>query len=220
MKKVIPRLTKPEWVILIGLLLLSLVPCLGGGVRVTELLTGIEVMPENPRVQSAPVPVMIHLLGSVPYCILGILQFLPSIRRAFPIWHRKSGKFLILAGLLAASSGLWMTHYYEFPEELQGPLLYWVRILVGLGMIVALSLGFFAVLKKKITEHKAWMLRAYALGQGAGTQVFVIIPWIFLAEEPVGVSRDILMTLAWAINLIVVQAIISASNKPTANDST
>ncbi|MCH6259223.1 DUF2306 domain-containing protein [Puniceicoccaceae bacterium K14] len=207
------RLKKSEWMIIGGLLFLSLVPCVGGVIRLIELHGGPELMPHNPRVRSAPTPVIIHLLGSIPYCVIGILQFLPTVRNAYPVWHRRSGRILIVLGLLSAVSGLWMTHFYGFPEELQGPLLYWVRIFVGTGMIVSIALGLSAVLKKKISEHKKWMLRAYALGQGAGTQVFVALPWILTVGEPSGLTRDILMTLAWVINLFVVQLSIRRSRK-------
>lgn len=202
------RLNKSEWAILAGLLFLSLVPCLGGFFRLIELMVGLEVMPENPRVRSAPVPVIIHLMGSIPYCILGILQFLPSVRNAYPKWHRMSGRLLVAAGFLAALSGLWMTHYYNFPASLQGPLLYWVRFAVGFGMIGALCLGLSAVLKRRIAEHKAWMIRAYALGQGAGTQVITAIPWLIMVGEPSGLTRDVLMTLSWGINLLIAEAVI------------
>jgi len=208
-----PRLNKSEWAILAGLLFLSLVPCLGGLFRVIELIVGLEVMPENPRVRSAPVPVVIHLVGSIPYCILGILQFLPSLRRAYPKWHRMSGRFLVVAGMLAALSGLWMTHVYDFPVTLQGPLLYWVRFAVGFGMIGALCLGLSAVLKRRIEEHKAWMIRAYALGQGAGTQVITAIPWLIMVGEPSGLTRDIIMTVSWVINLLIAEVVIRRDRK-------
>ena len=173
-------------------------------------MVGWEVipMPENPRVRLAPVPVIIHLVGSIPYCILGIVQFLPSLRNAYPKWHRISGRFLVAAGLLAALTGLWMTHFYEFPSSLQGPLLYWVRIIVGFGMIASLCLGLSAVFKRRIAEHKAWMIRAYALGQGAGTQVITAIPSFVMVGEPSGLTRDIFMTLSWVINILIAEAVI------------
>lgn len=210
-------LKKSEWVILSGLLLLSLVPCVGGIFRLVELGTGTRVIPENPRVLAAPLPVIIHLLGSIPYCVLGILQFLPSVRNAFPRWHRRSGRLLLVAGLLAAFSGLWMTHFYDLPAELQGPLLYWVRVFVSFGMIVSLGLGISSILKKRIATHLAWMTRAYALGQGAGTQVFTGISWMLMFGGSVGLTRDILMTLSWVINLCVAETFIHRSKKATPN---
>lgn len=121
----------------------------------------------------------------------------------------------MLAGLLAAISGLWMTHFFELPKKLQGPLLYWVRVVVSLGMIASLLLGMLAILKKRIEAHKAWMFRAYALGQGAGTQVLVVIPWHLIVGEPSGSTRDLLMTFAWVVNLYVAQIAIWGSWKRT-----
>ncbi len=202
------NLKKPEWFILIGLLLLSFVPCVGGTFRLVELSTGSEFLPVNPRIQSAPIPVVYHIMSSVLYCILGAFQFLLSIRRNYPKWHRLAGRLLVAAGIVSALSGLWMTHYYSFPDHLQGNLLYFIRIFVGLSMTAYILLGLSAVLKKKIARHQAWMIRAYALGQGAGTQVLITIPWLMTVGEPNGLTRDILMTAAWVINIVVAEWVI------------
>ncbi len=208
-------LTRSEWAILVGLVILSLVPCVGGILRLVELSFALEIMPENVRIRTAPLPVIIHLIASIPYCLLGILQFLPNVRRSYPRWHRLSGRMLVLSGLVAAISGLWMTHFFELPEKLQGPLLYWVRVSVSLGMVVSLILGMLAILRKRIEAHKAWMLRAYALGQGAGTQVLVVIPWHLIIGEPSGSTRDLLMTFAWVLNLYIAQIAVWGSWKRT-----
>lgn len=202
-------LKKSEWIILIGLLLLSFVPCVGGIFRLVDLLISSGLVPENPRIQLAPIPVVFHILTAVPYCILGAFQFLPSVIRRYPKWHRLAGRLLVLAGMISALSGLWMTHYYSFPDELQGVLLYCVRIIVGFAMIAYILLGLAAVLKQRFVQHRAWMIRAYALGQGAGTQVFITIPWLLTVGEPSGLTRDLLMTFAWVINIIVAERVIN-----------
>jgi len=198
------HLKKSEWFILIGLLLLSLIPGIGGIARLVELINNSSgIMPENARIRSAPIPVVFHLLSVVPYCILGAFQFLPSFRKKYLNWHRLAGRLLIGAGIVSALSGLWMTHYYSFPANLQGDLLYVVRTLVGIAMIAFIMLGLSSVLKKRIMQHQAWMIRAYALGQGAGTQVLITIPWLLTVGEPMGLTRDILLSLAWLINIFV-----------------
>jgi uncharacterized membrane protein len=203
-------LKKSEWFILIGLLILSFVPSVGGIFRLVELGSGIgsEFLPENPRIQSAPAPVIFHLFSVIPYCILGGFQFLPSFRMKYPKWHRLVGRLLVGVGFVAAITGLWMTHYYSFPDDLQGVLLYTVRILVGVAMIAFILLGLSSILKKRIEQHKAWMIRAYALGQGAGTQVLITIPWLLTFGEPMGITRDILMTLAWMTNIFIAECAI------------
>ena len=204
-------LKKSEWIILIGLLVLSFVPVIGGIFRLVELELGIvlEFLPKNPRVKSAPVPVEFHLVSSISFCILGAFQFLLSIRRNFPRWHRLVGRLLVCAGIVSALSGLWMTHFYSFPAELQGTLLYLVRIIVSLSMVIFIFFGISSILKKRVMQHQAWMIRAYALGQGAGTQVLITIPWLLTVGEPIGFARDILMTAAWVVNIVVAEWVIN-----------
>ena len=76
-------------------------------------------------------------------------------------------------------------------------------------MTASILLGLAAVLKKRIVLHQAWMIRAYALGQGAGTQVLTAIPWMSTVGEPGGLTRDILMTVSWVINIVVAELVIN-----------
>ncbi|PCJ11742.1 MAG: hypothetical protein COB04_18700, partial [Gammaproteobacteria bacterium] len=55
--------------------------------------------------------------------------------RHHPATHRAIGRVIVIAGCVSAASGLWMTHTYVFPEDLQGNLLYWVRMVLGSLMI-------------------------------------------------------------------------------------
>ena len=52
------------------------------------------------------------------------------------------------------------------------------------------------------------MIRAFELGQGAGMQVVVLLPWVLLIGKPSMLHRDLLMSLAWLINLLVVKIAI------------
>lgn len=202
------KLKKTECLLLLGLLLISFVPSFGGLLRMLELATNASFLPTNSRVNQAPSPVVIHVISSVLFCLLGAIQFLKSIRLNHPKMHKLFGRLLVVAGVLSAASGLWMTHFYAFPEALQGTLLYVVRIVVSIGMIVCLYKAVSAILHKKTLQHQAWIIRAYALAQGAGTQVLVAIPWLIAGNEPSGVTRDILMSVAWLINLAVAELII------------
>lgn len=202
------NIKKIEWVILIGLVLLSLIPSVGGIFRLVELGIGSGILPDNPRVKSEPIPVAFHIVSSVIFCILGIFQFLPSFRKMYPIWHRLVGRLLVGAGTISAFSGLWMTHYYAFSTDLQGDLLYSVRIVVGFAMFASILSGLAAVLSKRFVHHQAWMIRAYALGQGAGTQVLITIPMALTMGQPSGFSRELMMTLGWVINVVAAEVII------------
>jgi hypothetical protein len=115
---------------------------------------------------------------------------------------------VLVGGVFAALSGLWMTVTYPIPSELQGGLLYGVRVCVGLAMLISLWRAVVAVTGGDIATHRAWMIRAYALGQGAGMQVVVLLPWMLTIGKPTALQRDVLMSLAWVINLFIAELAI------------
>ena len=206
---------KTEWLLLVGLLVLSFVPVVGGTFRLAELGLGntIEFLPINPRIESAPIPVVFHLVSSIAYCILGAFQFLPTLRKNHPLWHRVAGRLLVCAGVVSALSGLWMTHFYAFPAQLQGTLLYVVRVIVSVAMVIFIGVAVSSILKKRVIKHQAFMIRAYALGQGAGTQVLITLPWLLSVGEPEGFTREILMSAAWVLNIAVGEWVINKLSK-------
>jgi hypothetical protein len=203
-------LRSPSWKLLISLLMLSLVPMAAGVVRLSGLggANGGGVTPENARFMTHPAPVVLHILCASLFCVLGALQFDSALRQTYPSLHRIAGRVAAPCGIVAALTGMWMTAAYAMPAELQGPLLYGVRMVVGLAMTLAVTLSIRAVLHRRIALHKAWMVRAYALGQGAGTQVLILLPVTLLAGAPNFIFRDILMASAWGLNAVFAEWVI------------
>ncbi|GAB3463798.1 DUF2306 domain-containing protein [Streptomonospora sediminis] len=193
-----------------ALILLSAVPVVAGGFRLTELVSGAEVTPENARFAAAPLPVVVHILTVTPYCLLGAFQFSAGLRRSRPGWHRASGRALVPLGLAAALSGLWMTAFYDLPAvdgELFEPLGL-IRLVFGMAMAACIVLGCAAIRRRDIARHRAWMMRGYAIGLGAGTQVLTSVPWILLAGPVDESSRALTMAAGWVINAAVAEWVI------------
>lgn len=201
-------LLRPSWKLLTSLLMLSMVPVVAGVVRLSGLSSGGGVTPENARFLAMPAPVVLHVVCASLFCLLGALQLDSALRQRFPRLHRIGGRVVAPCGIVAALTGLWMTAAYAIPAELQGQLLYGVRMVVGLAMTLAVVVSVHAVLKRRIAQHKAWMVRAYALGQGAGTQVLILLPVTLMAGAPTFFFRDVLMASAWGLNVVVAEWII------------
>lgn len=199
--------SRRDWLIPTSLILLSLVPVVAGAVRLTSLISGVETTPDNARFTAMPAPVIIHIVSVSCYCIVGAFQFHPGLRRRRPRWHRISGRILVPMGIAAAASGVWMTQFYALPAHDYGALPF-ARWVVGLGMISALVLGVRAVLRRDFTHHRAWMIRAYAIALGAGTQVFTSLIWFFIASSAAEATKSVPMIAGWVINLIVAEWII------------
>ena len=163
------------------------------------------MLPPNPRIDASPAPLVVHVVGAAVYALFGALQFSARLRRRRPSWHRRSGRVLVVAGLAVAGSGLWMTLFY--PGAPGGDLLWAVRLLVGSAMAAAIVLGFAAIRRRDIATHRAWMIRAYALALGAGTQT--ITQGFGEAAFGTGdLSTALSMSAGWAINAAVAEWII------------
>ncbi|MGB3626387.1 MAG: DUF2306 domain-containing protein [Henriciella sp.] len=202
-------LSRSEWTLLACIMVYSFIPAVGGLIRVLELAGGPAIAPENPRALSDPFPITLHILTSFLFCIVGALLFLPSIRRHHRATHRAVGRIIVIAGGISAASGLWMTHTYVFPGDLQGNLLYWVRMVLGSLMIGLIVWAVIAIRSRNVFQHSASMLRAYAIGQGASTQAILGIGWIVIVgSEAMGSMRDGLMVFAWGLNLLVAEVLI------------
>lgn len=108
--------TRSDWLVPAALVALSLVPAIAGSARLAQLAGGADVTLENARFFAAPLPVMIHIPTAIVYSILGAFQFSSSFRRRRRAWHRAAGRVIGACGLLVALSGLWMAHFYAWPE--------------------------------------------------------------------------------------------------------
>ncbi len=199
-----------EWLVPIGLILLSLVPVLAGAARIAQLSGGVEITPDNARFFASPIPVVAHIISVTLYALLGALQFVPSLRRRKVGWHRNVGRLLIPSGLVAALSGLWMTQFYPWPE-FDGIWLYGLRLIFGSAMLLSLVLGYIAARQKDFNGHSHWMIRAYAIGLGAGTQVFTHIPMFLFPSIQGELARTLMMGAGWVINLAVAEWVIRKS---------
>jgi uncharacterized membrane protein len=190
----------------VGLVVLAAIPVLAGTARLVEILGGPELRATDARFAASPAPVVIHVVAAIGYALLGAFQFSHRIRRRHPGWHRRAGRILVALGLAVALSGLWMTLVYPYKEG-TGDLLYVFRLLFGSGMAASIVLGLAAIRRRDIARHRAWMVRAYALALGAGTQAFAV--GFGEALFGTGVVRtDLMMGAGWAINLAVAEWII------------
>lgn len=204
-------LTTRKFNTLVPILLLALMaaPVLGGGMRLVQLSGAtIDFLPESERILAAAHTVFVlHIVSSAFYVVVGAFQFSHDIRRRWPNWHRKMGMVVAVAGLSAAISALWLTLFFP-PAANDNAVLHAIRLIVAPAMAGFIVLGIIDAKRRQFDQHRAWMMRSYALGAGAGTQVLLLGPWTLLSEPGV-MTRAILMGSAWAINLIIAEWFIA-----------
>jgi uncharacterized membrane protein len=205
-----PQRTRgPSRAVPIALVALSAIPVVAGTLRLVQLAGGPQVLPADPRFAGLALPLVIHIVGATTYAVLGTLQFAPRFRRRHWTWHRRAGRVLAVAGLCVAGSALWMTLAYS-PKPGTGDLLFVFRLVFASAMAACLVLGFNAARRREIPAHRAWMVRAYAIGLAAGTQAF---------SEGIGgalwgsgeLRDDLAKGAAWVINLAIAEWAIGRS---------
>jgi hypothetical protein len=190
-----------------GLILLSAIPLAAGAFRLSQLAGGAEITPDNARFFASPLPVVLHIVSVTVYALVGAFQFVPGLRRRRHGWHRAAGLIVIPAGLIVTLSGLWMTLFYQMPAH-DGALVYALRLLFGSAMLLAILFGVGALRRRAFAQHGNWMLRGYAIGMGAGTQVLTGMVASVVVDPPTELSRALLMGAGWVINLAVAEWII------------
>ena len=191
------------WGVPIALVALATVPVIAGSLRLVDLSTGSAVLPPNPRFSASPLPVVIHIVSATVFAMLGAFQFSARFRRRHRAWHRRAGRIVMVAGLGVALSALWMNQFFPRAATAR-ELVYPLRLVFALAMVVTIALGFLAARRRDFADHRAWMIRTYAIGIVAGTQVFTL--GIGGATFGHGdVTTALLLAAAWAINLTVAE---------------
>ncbi|MET0780440.1 MAG: DUF2306 domain-containing protein [Microbacterium sp.] len=191
------------WLLPAGLISFGLIPILANALRRAALAVGAAGSSPG-EAGGMPLPVVLHVVGATVFVVLGALQFSAGFRRRRPTWHRIAGRLAILAALLAAGSGLWLA-FATLADS--SPLLFLFRLLAAAGLALCIILGFRAVRQRRLPQHRAWMIRAFAIGLGAATQVFTLGfgEVIFGRSE---LSIALLNGAGWAINLAVAELLI------------
>ena len=193
----------PGWLLPAGLITFGLVPILANALRRVAMAVA-PAAPSSGEGGGMSLPVILHVVGATVFVVLGALQFSAGFRRRRPSWHRIAGRLAILAALLAAGSGIWLA-FATLADY--SPLLFVFRLLAAAGLALCIILGFRAIRQRRLPRHRAWMIRAFAIGLGAATQVFTLGfgEGIFGESE---LSIALLNGAGWAINLAVAEWII------------
>jgi len=194
------------WPVPLGLLLLAVIPLLAGTLRVIQLLGGPALIPADHRFAELPLPLLVHIVGAAVFVVVGAFQFVPRFRRNHRGWHRRAGRLVAAAGMLVAGSALAMTLLYA-QKPGTGLLLFVLRLVFASAMGGCLVLGVTTIRRGDVAGHRAWMIRAYAIGLAAGTQAFTGGIGVALFGHG-ALQGDLAMGSAWVINLAVAEWVI------------
>lgn len=105
---------------------------------------------------------VVHLVMVIPWCFLGVLQFVPVVRKSVSFqYHRIAGRIFLVLSIIVAISGLLMASR-AFGGGFTGQVGTFVLFVC---VILASFNGFQAIrFQKNIPAHRDWMIRLFAYG--------------------------------------------------------
>lgn len=91
------------------------------------------------------------------------------------------------------------------------------RGVFGLALLAALALSLAAIRDRDFQRHRAWIVRAYAIGMGSGSIALVFFPIYLLAgQAPSGIASDVLFIGAWAVTIACAELVLRLPRRPNA----
>lgn len=166
------------------------------------------VMPTDPAdlhyVKHAALTGM-HVIPGLIFLLLGPLQFIASIRARWPRFHRWSGRLFIVSGLFLAVSAIIIN--IVFP-----PFGGWFKSLAvyifSAAQIITLVIALRAILRRDVVRHRAWMIRAFAIGLAISTMRIFFIPAYLLFGVPSDFTVGLGMWVGFVVNIVVAEWIL------------
>lgn len=198
---------------LLLLFFLTAIPVLNSLVLVFQVPTG-NLPEDSAHLAVAPYSMFAHVLAGVLFGVAGPVQFVRALRNRFGRLHRMLGWVFLLSGAVIGLSGLSILVQVTSQRT---PMVDIARGVFGVALLFALALAIAAIRKRDIVRHRAWVIRAYAVGMGLGTAALAFIPlYIITGEPPVGLLSDILFVCAWLLSIALGEIVIRRSARSRA----
>ena len=163
-----------------------------------KYFTGTLAAPEPILANAFADPFLVlHAAGGVTAILVALLQFAPSIRNRWPAVHRGTGRIYVAACIVGAPTGLVLAF-----GTTAGPVAG-----VGFGLLAILwalftFLGVRAALRGRVAQHRAWMIRSYAMA-GAAITLRLLIPTSMVLGLPFLPAYQAIAWLSWMSNLML-----------------
>jgi hypothetical protein len=131
------------------------------------------------------------IVASTRFLLLAPLQFSERLRRRFTGTHRIVGRLYVVSAILLSLLGAYIQYYNE---RLGFPRSFTVLAMVNAVMlIVATAFAFLFAYRRKITQHRQWMTRSYAIAL-----VFIEVRFIMGITGWEQLGGEIVQAIIWS----------------------
>ena len=181
-----------RWALGVAVVLLAL---LGVAASATHYLQE----PYNPGFLRFPTIVALHVVLGGFYLALAPFQYVKWIRSRHLAYHRRVGRLLVAIGVMVGATALFMGFVIPkggSPERV-------VIGLFGTVFLVALVKGFVHVRAGRVSLHREWMIRAFAIGLAIATARLIFYPALLITTtDPSDRRFGTLLAVALAVAFV------------------
>jgi uncharacterized membrane protein len=163
----------------------------------TSLQTPPDVILEN---RFAHPFLWFHVAGGVTALIVAPLQFVRRIRDRFPAFHRALGRTYAIACLTAAPAGIMLAI-----GTLAGPVAGTGFAISAVLWLLFTFLGVRAAIQHRFDDHRAWMIRSYAITSTAITLRLMLPFSALVLKLPFVPAYTVIAWASWLTNLAIAE---------------
>ena len=150
-----------------------------------------------------------HAISASIALLIGPWQFLKGLRARRPRLHRYLGRVYAASLLTAAVSALWIApHAYGGAEST------WGFGLLAVGWLITTSLGIIDIRRRRVSQHREWMIRSYALTAAAITLRIYLVAIPLFHLQP-ATAYPAISWLCWVPTLIAAELWIRWTRRPS-----
>lgn len=170
--------------------------------------------PYNPGFLRFPSVVALHVVLGGVYLALAPFQFVKRIRSRHLAYHHRVGRSLVAVGLVVGATALFMGLVIPkggWPERV-------VIGLFGTVFLAALIKGFLHVRAGRVSLHREWMIRAFAIALAIATTRLIFFPALIITgtgptDRRFGTLLAVALAVAFVLHVSVAELWIRATRR-------
>ncbi|NVJ87457.1 MAG: DUF2306 domain-containing protein [Algoriphagus sp.] len=151
-----------------------------------------------------------HISGGILALVIGPFQFWKAFRSKYLTIHRWMGRIYITAILFSVISATFLA----WTSAINAAEINWALGLQGLAFVwfVTTFMAYLSIRRKRIQQHKEWMIRSYVV-------TFAFITFRILSDSPineyfgVAISGATWLWVSWSIPLLISEVFINWNKK-------